>query len=517
MIVCLCLSYFKLNIIKLDLDLMKLFEVFTLYEDKAELIVKNQGPKLLTAAKNYGSNIRTAEEIMNVLKSADPTSDQKYLQWITNRFIAGEFRLEDTNRIRADLISFERYKRVLPKKDINQYKTLGELYAVIDPLNDAATGNDLIGVSNKQVKKHAYNAKRQELISSGQADVIYKGQEGMLVNPKTEDAAIFFGQGTRWCTAATSSDNMFSHYHSQGPLYTWLGSDGFKAQFHLETNQWMDSKDEPLDNDQMSKLLSIPIIKKLYDDGIIKSEKSLVGDRGGFDDEYDNRLSDDYYFDMWADRKYRIKRHIEKHGMSEYLIDTLSVKDPLLPLFVLPEYSKYPASKSLDDYFLKLSKLEPLDQYKEINGYFESDMLLRLTRYLEDSTGSHSKSLDDAGFNFVRRLLDIGGKDFDLIISNYLKHVAENSKTKQYLLSNLPLAVEIANSIEWPELMTAIEHELSNAKTPKEENDAIKLGSELMFKSNSLPVSKWFINLLKTTDAGKRYLSSLPEYDNTKQ
>ncbi|QCG76086.1 structural protein [Pseudomonas phage vB_PaeM_PA5oct] len=481
---------------------MKLFEVFTLYEDKAELIVKNQGPNLLAAAKNYGSNIRTAEEIMNVLKSADPTSNQKYLQWITNRFIAGEFRLEDVYRIKSELTKFDRNKRSLEKKDINQYKTLGSLYDVLDSI-----GNDTTEpVSNKQAKKHEYKAQRDELISSGQADVLYKGPEGMLVNPKTEDAAKFFGKGTRWCTAA-DNDNMFDYYNGMGPLYTWLGSDGVKSQFHLETDQWMDERDEPLDDEGMKRLISIPVIKKMYDDGIIKSENNITS--GDFDRSYDDRLTDAGY-DNWRDKEQKISDHIRKYGMSENLIDKLVSKNPLLPLFVLPTWNKYPATSAMDNYFLKLSKGKQPKDFGEGQGpgFYEGDVLNRLCEYME-STNSWNNTIDEASFNLVRRLLDVDPNSY--VLGKFMGESPEDAKIKQYLLSNLPYAAKTIDAGDWPDLLVAVGKQVHNAKTPEEKKQSMELAREVLTHTGS-SVAHWFIKLMKETEAGREFEASLNKY-----
>lgn len=478
---------------------MKLFELFSLFEDKAELIAKNQGPKILAAAKHYGEKLSTPEEIINVLKNADPSRNQQYLQWIVNRYIAGEFRLEDVNRIKVDLTSFERHKRNLEKKDINQYKTLGDLYAATDPLDDADRGEQA-PISNKQAKKSAYNAKREELISSGQAEIIHKGEEGMLVNPKTEDAAKFFGQGTRWCTAA-EENNMFDYYHAEGPIYTWLGSDGFKAQFHLESGQWMNARDEALNDEEMQKLLSIPAIKKLYDDGVIKSEEKLTSD--DFDNKYNDRMTDKGY-DDWSATKEKIANHVRKHGMSENLISKLSAKNPMLPLFVLPTWGNYPKSPALESYFVTLSKMEKPEGFADEMGpgFYEADMLERICHYMND-TKSWGTTVDEAAFNFIKRLIQLDDKSF--VINKYLGETPDNAKIKQYLLTDLPLAAKWVDANDWPELLVAVANVVQDAKTTEEGEDAISLAIEVASNSGGAKAAGWLYNLIKNTKAGQEY------------
>jgi ankyrin repeat protein len=81
--------------------------------------------------------------------------------------------------------------------------------------------------------------------------LIYDGNEIKVYMPTTEAAACHVGQGTKWCTAATEGDNMFSHYNAKGPLYVvqpkYPLHDGEKYQLHFETNQYMDERDHEID------------------------------------------------------------------------------------------------------------------------------------------------------------------------------------------------------------------------------------------------------------------------------
>ena len=51
------------------------------------------------------------------------------------------------------------------------------------------------------------------------------------------DAACYYGQGTRWCTAATRGKNYFSEYHNESPLLIILPKEpqypGEKYQLHF--------------------------------------------------------------------------------------------------------------------------------------------------------------------------------------------------------------------------------------------------------------------------------------------
>jgi hypothetical protein len=98
----------------------------------------------------------------------------------------------------------------------------------------------------KKTGREEKSNEEAELIKSGQA-VIYKDTGAVkIVIPKTEEAAKFYGRGTRWCTAG-DNDNRFNYYNKQGPLYVIIfrGS-GVKWQFHFESGQFMDEQDSSL-------------------------------------------------------------------------------------------------------------------------------------------------------------------------------------------------------------------------------------------------------------------------------
>jgi hypothetical protein len=73
-----------------------------------------------------------------------------------------------------------------------------------------------------------------------------------IVVPEDQNAACYYGQGTRWCTAATKGSNYFGHYSKEGPLYILLPKqpkyDGEKYQLHFESEQFMDENDYAVDD-----------------------------------------------------------------------------------------------------------------------------------------------------------------------------------------------------------------------------------------------------------------------------
>ena len=69
----------------------------------------------------------------------------------------------------------------------------------------------------------------------------------IIIHLKTSEAAIFYGKGTKWCTAATGVNNMFTHYHKDGAIYVMIPKNpsyvGEKYQFHVDSLQLVNEKD----------------------------------------------------------------------------------------------------------------------------------------------------------------------------------------------------------------------------------------------------------------------------------
>jgi hypothetical protein len=236
------------------------YQTLLIQEDRAQYIVTNQGDKLADAAMTQERKKMSAEDIVKTLRDADPTPNKQYLQWLANRYIAKEFRLEDISRIHDDLVKFKKLSVKMDNRDISTFKTLNDLYDAIEKHDDG-----------------------QEVVSKGAAerDVKMKGAEKLIDTPELQvvkllnkEAACFYGKGTKWCTAA-DKNNMFDDYKSQGDLYVLMVNKGGKQrkfQLSVEGDQFMDERDNELNENDIKLLSSIPayteflnsLIKKHY-------------------------------------------------------------------------------------------------------------------------------------------------------------------------------------------------------------------------------------------------------------
>jgi hypothetical protein len=156
--------------------------------------------------------------------------------WLYNLINNNQLKEEDFYKAKEYIRLFNKYVNKIPKenRDITKYKTLPDLYEIIKDFE----GNENIATSKKDEVR---NIKKNEI------NKVFENDEWLIMVPLTEQASCIIGKGTQWCTAADNSNNMFSHYSSQGPLYVIVNKkDNTKYQLHFESNQLMDERDRPI-------------------------------------------------------------------------------------------------------------------------------------------------------------------------------------------------------------------------------------------------------------------------------
>jgi hypothetical protein len=148
--------------------------------------------------------------------------------------------VEDYYKVTEDLKKYHKYKKLIKKHpevadqtDINKVYTFDDLAGILeyilDDISDAESG-ELLKAAEKDSEK------------------VYNSENYMIVVPKTQEASCAYGRRTRWCTAATGSNNYFHRYNRDGPLYIVIDKKSQeKYQFHFQSEQYMDAEDDRLD------------------------------------------------------------------------------------------------------------------------------------------------------------------------------------------------------------------------------------------------------------------------------
>jgi hypothetical protein len=214
--------------------------------------------------------ISICSDVFASMVIADPTENKIYLQWMLNVFgrliksgenqdLASAIRFVDEDLPQANtyLMLFEDNKRkrkfielckssyslihVSDPTNINQYKSLAQLFDAVDPF---------IEREPSAVERTLY-----KFVDSGQAEIPVKDRKFTLYIPKTTSASVVFDKFANWCTAR-EGNGMFKSYtegHKKpngknSDIYIIINNKFFKGesedlfQIHFETNQLKDRK-----------------------------------------------------------------------------------------------------------------------------------------------------------------------------------------------------------------------------------------------------------------------------------
>ena len=143
----------------------------------------------------YVKTYKTAQD--RELSPADLTS-------IKNQF----FR-----QIRDHVTDFHKLNKYLPTqgggRDLNAYKNFDDLTQAIKNAKAVLQAKEAEKVHKQQMRDDA--------------DRIYQDKTTLVVRPHTEGASCYYGQGTRWCIAATNSRNYWDDYSTeQGKTFFFI-------------------------------------------------------------------------------------------------------------------------------------------------------------------------------------------------------------------------------------------------------------------------------------------------------
>ena len=227
-----------------------------LTEDRNSFVADQLGDKLLQAYQQDNGikpQLESPLDIIIELSKAGP----KLVQWLANRYIGGEFKLEDLEMIKAGIVRFIQVRARLPdeQKDLNKL-SLGDLYGAIAPFEDKKI------VSNKQAARD----KKQKFFSDGDAELFYKDKSIVVVIPKTEEASCYFGVDAKWCTSSTETKNYFKSYNRKGSLYIIMTKSDGKYQVHMEKKEFNDALNRELSLKEVHALITkYPILLDIFD------------------------------------------------------------------------------------------------------------------------------------------------------------------------------------------------------------------------------------------------------------
>jgi len=208
---------------------------------------QNWGQKLLAAAqkdntlppelKQPGQEAILVDTILQQLETADPTKNKEYTQGLAKLYANGGLKIEDATSTLADYLT--------------KFHTLKVKRIIPSPYNDFLKYSNVRDFMSTMDKYSVPDTDKKE-VDRGQAKEIYNDAQVRVIQPEDTTAACYYGQGTRWCTAA-KNNNMFDHYAQDSPLYIIIPKKpihpGEKYQIHFDSGQFTDENDYAADMD----------------------------------------------------------------------------------------------------------------------------------------------------------------------------------------------------------------------------------------------------------------------------
>jgi hypothetical protein len=220
----------------------------------------------LIAIKKNNIKVSICNKVFVLMIESDPSSNKMYTQWMLNVFskllkentndsinsairfvdedlpLAKEYlKIFDTNKRKSKFNELCKnsfiLKGISDPKDINQYKSLGQLYDAVDPF---------IEKDSSEMEKLLY-----KFVDSGLAEIPVRDRKFTLFIPKTRDASVLFNKFTNWCTAKPNN-GMFTNYTNnktpnnkksqifiiiKNEFFDGILNDDTLHQIHFETNQ----------------------------------------------------------------------------------------------------------------------------------------------------------------------------------------------------------------------------------------------------------------------------------------
>ena len=225
-----------------------------LLEDRLAYL-KDNTKTLSTDHDTTGVHKTTADIVQHLADHADPSANKVHTQYAVGLYRNKAIRQEDAPRLKAALTSFDKYKGKL-KPEEKQLTTKN--YPNIASIEDKVAPHEGTMTSKKEAQK-TLDQPGHKLVHDDKDISIYHLTDAEASKNLYGGGHQRGGTGTSWCTAARSDNNMFSQYHSQGPIHViHRKSDGAVFQAHPESNSFMDAKDNPISAEDF-KSISVPL------------------------------------------------------------------------------------------------------------------------------------------------------------------------------------------------------------------------------------------------------------------
>ena len=169
------------------------------------LLIEN---RVSDAFEKYRNVPMLSQDIFDLIVkgSGDIAGNQKYLDWILNRWIKSRRENPETVASSKDSAQevidaveiFDKIRNVLDIKSLYEYESTDQLFDVL---------------------RAAQTRQRREVRSREDTNKVFENDQFVVMVPDTKEASCYYGSGTKWCTAQSDSSHHFDNYKKSGELY----------------------------------------------------------------------------------------------------------------------------------------------------------------------------------------------------------------------------------------------------------------------------------------------------------
>ena len=349
-----------------------------LNESKVDYILQNKKASEKIAEKYCTDNkISLKEPVETIASMALKQCEKlpytnKYMIWLMKQYVKNKFKIpEDLPKLNSELEQFSKISHKLEKTNIHDY-SWDEFLSVLPKLDDIHT------------------SKEEERIAKAGAEKLFEDENWLVIHPKTEEAACYYGKGTRWCTAARE-DNYFDRYNQDGNLYIIISKKNpeEKYQFHFESASFMNAEDKDINDAEKKRILS--------DDGLQKFLLKLSK-------KYNNAVDDKLLnyngepFIVPFDTLYIV--YSDKHN------DSMLFDEVKYTLIDKPDYLVNNIGGEWDIILDKEDEEIILNAYKKLGIKYPEDLTKRMLSEIERSFSSTQRSFSSNFDNLAQKIID---------------------------------------------------------------------------------------------------------------
>lgn len=230
-----------------------------LMEDRIEYLKQNTKP-INTSHDTFAIHRNNNDIIDFLANNADPSKKKIYTQHLIKMYHGGAFRQEDAQRVKDAINNFDKYKSKLTpeQRDIKKYSKISDIEATVTPhLGTGATKAEEKDI----LKDNPHIPGKHELKYDDENISIYhikdkETSKKLYAQPTANKPGVF---PTEWCTAFAPprEHNAFDQHNEKGNLFVvHRKSDGEVFQYHPATNQFMNSKDNEINVNDLNTIKS---------------------------------------------------------------------------------------------------------------------------------------------------------------------------------------------------------------------------------------------------------------------